>query len=430
MKKKIIIAVCVVIVLIIGIVPIVTKGNNKENGGKGNNKFTVYVVDNDTIQRSLISKFEQKYPDVKVQEIVFNDYSSLYERLNKDLIAGKGPDIIWASMGAMSRINKLVGSGVFLDLNELVKNDKEFKLEDYNEAVLNAGVYDNKRYFIPFDYYTSSICTTKKMLNDSGIDISNILTYKDLIEVMSNYVDKHPKDKNKCLMNNDICFTIFAKDMGYELIDYNNKTVNCSSKEFRELVDTYKKLYKYDNYSDLIEEYNGDTVKMIKDNKTLFFDTDSVLNYSYYVEGELRNNQDEIEYLGRLGSAAYVNKFMAINSNSKFKKEAFNFIKLGLDMSFQSNEGTSYGALLINKEAFKYNIDQAANSFAYLKTDNTEAMKEKYIKEVNDIDDCSVFDTNIESIFNDEFDGYLNDESSFDKCVKSFKDKVELYLKE
>ena len=87
--------------------------------------------------------------DMKIKLIEFEDYETMSERLNIEVMSGSGPDLFSKYMNLP--FEKLIENGAFRDLNGPIENDTsedKINLDDYNQTIMDAGVYDGKRYFI------------------------------------------------------------------------------------------------------------------------------------------------------------------------------------------------------------------------------------------------------------------------------------------
>jgi len=107
--------------------------------------------------------FEDKHKnvDVVIETMVAK------ERLQSELIAGKGPDVILsptATIGNMLNVrwdgemipipdvNFAMRNGIFYDISEFYDADEELNKDAMVPAVMEAGVLDGKRYVLPLRY--------------------------------------------------------------------------------------------------------------------------------------------------------------------------------------------------------------------------------------------------------------------------------------
>lgn len=129
--------------------------------------------------------------DMKINLIEFEDYNTMSERLNIEVMSGGGPDLFSNYMNLP--YEKLMQNGAFLDLNGLIENDTaadRINLEDYNQIIMDAGVDDGKRYFIPTFYRVYTLVGEKNVFAKFQMPTQQgyHLTFDNMEEVFSDYL--------------------------------------------------------------------------------------------------------------------------------------------------------------------------------------------------------------------------------------------------
>ena len=102
----------------------------------------------------LVEAFAEEHPDVALRlEMIPTDAESL-QHLRAQIMAGDGPDVILMPRNAelISDPYQSMQNGLFMDISEYYDADTSFRKEDLTETIMEAGVYDGKRYIIPFYY--------------------------------------------------------------------------------------------------------------------------------------------------------------------------------------------------------------------------------------------------------------------------------------
>jgi ABC-type glycerol-3-phosphate transport system substrate-binding protein len=109
---------------------------------------------------SAVAIYEQMYPNVNViLQRRFSDSLDFmaqidvyYTQLTVELIAGKGPDVLFLSdMPPSVDLHKMADNGALHDLNEFIEQDENFNLGDYVKGVMDGGVStDNPQPLIKF----------------------------------------------------------------------------------------------------------------------------------------------------------------------------------------------------------------------------------------------------------------------------------------
>ncbi|WP_242949473.1 ABC transporter substrate-binding protein [Clostridium pasteurianum] len=166
MKKKIILFVPLLIIIsVIGIYPVIHRENLDSNES---NTLKIYLPGQngnyDKRLEAVINEFEKKYPNIKIEKVIVDDSfgnAEYTKKLLTDTLAGDGPDIL--DLDNMST-RKLEKSEMLMDLKPLIEKDKDFKKEDYNTKVIEAGLYNGKQLLMPLDYYVNQYITTEQLL--------------------------------------------------------------------------------------------------------------------------------------------------------------------------------------------------------------------------------------------------------------------------
>lgn len=119
------------------------------------------------IINTLISCYNKVYPEVEFKILTLpseaEEREAAIKRIQTQTMAGEGPDIfllpaqyesddIESREPLFSNINKVMSSGVLLDLTPYLEEDKSFQRENYQKAILQSGVYEGKQYVLPLCY--------------------------------------------------------------------------------------------------------------------------------------------------------------------------------------------------------------------------------------------------------------------------------------
>ncbi len=133
------------------------------------------------ITRNLVIQY-------KINVVEFDDMKEMASRLSTEIMAGKGPDII--TSGELSLLSlsteKLIKQGVFANIDDIISNSEDkdkLKLSDYNSNILDAGVYDGKRYFIPVTFEPQILLSSSSKLSKYLDNEQPDLTYGNIKEL-------------------------------------------------------------------------------------------------------------------------------------------------------------------------------------------------------------------------------------------------------
>ena len=437
MKKKFLIGGLIVCILVL--VMGTFKGYNKTiiSNKNNSNELTIYTVKNDTVQKRLIRKYKIENSDIKVNEVEFDDYEQYNEALTTDLLVGKGPDVIFAYSGYIERLNKMVEANLFLDINELLKEDKDFNLENYNTVVMDSGVINNKRFLIPFNYYLTTWLALSDTLKSNNIELTGNETVEEIVSASQKYFEDEK-------FNNDLYFcdnVNFFELLDYEeqgLIDFKNKKTNFNNDDFKQIVESYKKIRLAAPYEEL-DKYSARQLDMLIANKLLFAGvTLEPTSFYTWVNYILTNSNKDIEMLANVNrGTAEVGFVFAINSNSKNVDSAYDFIKFAMSKEYQedlSNHNEGEFIPVNNESLLKLKEDMTNKIGGYhvglIMQELPKDIKEKYEDSLFNFSKCVINDSTLETIIGNEVREYYNEMKSYDDAINEINRKVKLYLNE
>ncbi|AGK96023.1 ABC transporter substrate-binding protein [Clostridium pasteurianum] len=452
-RKKIILFVTLIIIIsVLGIYPVI---NKKKLDSKESNTLKIYVTGQngsyDKRIEGIINEFEKKYPNIKIQKVIFDinegdGINGYVKKMLADTLAGNGPDIL--DLDYMS-IRKLERSEMLLDLKPLMEKDKDFKKEDYNTKVIEAGLYNGKQLIMPLDYYVNQYITTEQLLKNNNIKLEDNYSQKDFMNALDGYISSINGNKNKFLFAMPMNIGDFLASSGEEFIDYNNKRVYFDKPGFKEIIDNYKKIYKASKKPADISGYSGvEGFENLKNGNTLFSNDPIALRDTFFVYESLINQvigETQIinsmpTYKGGDKATAIVAQSLAISKNCKNKSAAYNFIKTAISEDIQSSSNLP-SFIPINKKAAKdlenqYMKEKVNGTFEYNKNIKiveqplSDNFQKYYSKITNNIENAVITDSEVEQIMMESLTPYFEDKSSYESCVKALENKIKLYINE
>ena len=129
--------------------------------------------------------------DMKIKLIEFDNFETMSQRLNIEVMAGAGPDLFSNNMDLP--FEHLMKTGAFYDLNELIESDTasdKIDLSAYNQTVMDAGLYEGKRYFLPLFYRVYTLVGEKETLQKFHMPTEQgyHLTFDNMDEVFADYL--------------------------------------------------------------------------------------------------------------------------------------------------------------------------------------------------------------------------------------------------
>ena len=444
-------------------------------------KLVLYrTAGNERYLTPAINIFKQKYPQVEV-EIVSIPWTDSYEdylvRLNAELAAGQGPDVVLLHTSEVRDIYKMMSSRLFVDLNQFISRDGDFNMDDYVKAVLDAGVLQGRRYIMPLQYYAPVLMTTQEILDAEGINPADLSTFDGFVKVAGQYNEKYKDNsdfrelmsgvfiKSKSLFHNwqdsrrDINnLEHFFPWSGIDLIDYQTNTVAVDKAQFKKVMDLLKPLYLNKGEEDM--GGRGDVLDI-----SAFINQDWLFKIermsftsrfdSYNLDYVLRNakqygfNADNITPLYfpypniNNGVTANVSRVAAIPAASANQINAFNFLKILLSEDIQTSHIYMY-AIPVLKSAVETRVyeglkEYASNSPWIVSNDvDIEQFYAEYEEIINERIEMML---NVDSakmlphapyyeFLLDEMIPYFNGARSFDDAYTRLVNRLEIYASE
>lgn len=414
----------------------------------------INIYSSDKVSLNTIDEFN-KSSKVKINPTIINinsqsDIDNYKTQLATSISAGEGPDIIYDYPETFPSLWKMINNGVFYDLNEIIKKDKEFDLSEYNSKIFDGGVIDGKRYFIPLYFKISLIWSSSSILSNNNLMISEDgWTWDDFSKLCTKYTGEK-ENGEKYFIGNSFNFESIMKNCWLDYIDYSKKEANFESKQFVDLLSNYKKIHMNilpDKKLKAPEIY----FKYLKNNSLALVNGDNSMVYmwvnSSWISKVLNSEISCFLYpndsnMTRIN--AQISKFAVINKSCKFKREAFNFIKLLLSEKYQNN-GIDTKWAPVNLSAYhniqnEYSSDNGndkpiANFQSNEKNTYTSvALPDKTIRQLNsyyrNIESCSYVDSNIMNIINQEVEAYISGKQSVLQTSKIINNRVKIYMNE
>ena len=429
---KVIITVSVCILMVLTLF-----GCNSENDNNNNSDLlTIYVVNESPIIR-LIDAYNDSNKSDKINAVEIQDGDTLNSKLSAELMAGKGPDIVLydSSYNGISNMEKMMALDVFADYNELIKNDSSdssIDLKNYNEVVMDSGIYNGKRYFMPISYMPNFLITTTKLSDEYSIDTSKSITYEKSPKVLSKYLNKAKKSENMSGFYN-------VNEELYALIDSNidffNKTNTLQSDKFLNNLNALSELILP---ADKNNSLGTDPLELVLKGNTMFASlyqiTGSEPNGMGYIYYYFKSNSQTPLIMNNLSdsedtSSAFIDKGFLINNNSDKKESAFKFVKYMLSEDVQCN---SEVGLPVNKAAQKKLIEEIdSDSYNMEKDSDYNNFISNYSNALDGINKCGFRNDYFNnSIINDVVSKYVSGDITEKQFIKEIQGKTQLYLNE
>lgn len=395
----------------------------------------------------LINKYNKyctvNYNDTyKIEIIKFDSEEEMKLKMSTEIMAGEGPDIF--SLSQKLPFEKLTDSKTIADVNELISEfSYDIGIDNCDSKIMDAGVIDGKRYFIPLFYSPDVFITTEETLNKYNLTSSEF-SFKALSEKLS----KNKKEYSLFGSADDnIAFFYSFLD---QYIDFNSGNTEFNSDKFSEDLDSIYSLIKNDTTDEnvnyfLYENINNGASILYKEMPAFsgIVRTYSCLKYLGSTPVFVNNyNMDDDSI------SASTDVGIAVNDNCKNKEKLLPFIKYCLSCDVQKNMSEECMYLPVNSDAMEKCIDSidelidfedlivSDKEKAIVETAESAAIRDyKYI--INNITKCNLYSFNYlsdtyfnSSVISDIVDKYLNGDISKEKFIRQLTAATEIYLKE
>lgn len=388
------------------------------------------------------NKYCTKHYDESYQiEIVeFESQEEMKLKMSTEIMAGEGPDIF--SLSQKLPFEKLTDSKTIADVNELISEfSYDIGIDNCDSKIMDAGVIDGKRYFIPLFYSPDVFITTEETLNKYNLTSSEF-SFKALSEELL----KNKKEYSLFGDDNTAFFYSFLD----QYIDFNSGNTEFNSDKFSEDLDSIYSLIKNDTtdenvYYFLYENINNGASILYKEMPAFsrIVRTYSCLKYLGSTPVFVNNyNMDDDSI------SASVDVGIAVNDNCKNKEKLLPFIKYCLSCNVQKNMSEERMYLPVNSDAMEKcidSIDEAIDFGDLIVSDKEKAIVEtaqsaairdyKYI--INNITKCNLYGFNYlsdtyfnSSVISDIVNKYLNGDISKEKFIRQLSAATEIYLTE
>lgn len=165
------------LVALAAVVPLLLTGVaacGSDSGGGGDVTITFVWWGSDgraSLTKKAVELFQQKNPKIKVQTS-FSAYAAYWEKLATQTAGGKPPDVLNVDTRYLAEYG---GRGVLADLNQGA--GKAVSLADINPELAATGVYQGKRYAVPWAQNTPAMLYDPAAFTAVGVDPAKGLTW-------------------------------------------------------------------------------------------------------------------------------------------------------------------------------------------------------------------------------------------------------------
>ena len=381
-----------------------------------------------------------------------DDYTQGLTKLTTEIMAGNVPDII--DLSSVS-LDQLASKGILEDLYPYIDSDSELDRSDFFSSVLTGLEKDGKLYTTVSSFNVQTVMGATSVVGDKiGWTVDQ---FKAALATMPEGCTAFDQYTTKA----DILSTCMSLDMD-NYVNWNTGECNFTSEGFIEMLEfanSFPSEFDWDNY-----EYSDgdDTPSRIAAGRQMLVATSmgDFQNYLMY-EAMFGGEATFIGYPTAFGNGNMlsVNSGYGICANSKYKDEAWQFLRMFFTEDYQSNNRYFWG-FPSNINAFNKSL-KAAMTPNYRKDANgnyildengnkieesqgswgwgsitvemkalTQAQADKIVELINSTTKVSKSDEGITSIVSEQAQAYFDGQKSAEDVAKLVQSKVNIYVNE
>ena len=391
-----------------------------------------------------ITQYNLKNPDrpITAEKIFTDGLPESREKANQqmlaEIMAGEGPDLLFFT-GRDMDIEKLARRGVFADLTPYFESDG-FDWSDYNQTIMDAGVWDGHRLVIPLEYNFPILYTSQTALDETGFSVENCDTFDGFLDE----VEKMQADSSqtRSVFRMKWTFYDFARYAGVPYVDYARQKADLSFPELRRSAQIYKNLDGID-----IGYFDGDALAgavAIRDGECLWIYPDPPAQGYLMGAGVINKFDDAVMMPIRDvngGIQAEISLAVAVRNNSPNLQNAYDFIKylLSEEYHLETRDIRNWDFSVLNTfndSYYQHNTAERYNSM--IPQPNRYGLEGDIVLPQEDYDELKSYMEQItaatyqcsQTDFSVLINDYLYGETSYADAIKPAESQLNIYLSE
>lgn len=161
------------------------------------NKLVLYCPEYmSDIVRTALSLYQKKFPDVEVENRpCSSDVGEYSQLLRTEVMAGKGPDLIFFGDYEFQDTEKAMDAGIFYNIDSFLTNDDSFDISIYQPDIFDGGYYKKERLYIPLYYYAMDAVTTNETMASFEVNLTETSSLDDWMNEFLKWQNKNVNDE-------------------------------------------------------------------------------------------------------------------------------------------------------------------------------------------------------------------------------------------
>ncbi len=392
------------------------------------NKLVLYYPELlSTGVRTAISMFRNQFPDVEIDKRVFSGGFSEYSQLLKtEVMAGKGPDLIFFWGDEFQDTEKAMDAGVFYDIDTFMDEDTSFDRSQFQPNILDGGYYKGKRFYIPLCYQAMSVVTTEEAMEAFGIQLSDNATFEDWMNECIQWLRNNPEDTRVLTHSPTESPYFYGTFFSVRYVDLETGEILIDRDAFRLFMEFLKlKFPKLEYGNSALSSAGGN--RLVEN-----IQADQLLFYFYLMHQNLGMRQALSETrtarslippsMGSEQPLATGRIMAAINNGSPNKVNAYEFLKIMLSTKVQSQPNFP---IPVNNEALEYQLKSEGVQY-----DLSEDEIDRMYAEIQSLGYIHPLSYTQYDLFEDAMRPWFLDEKSYEDCLDDFRNRLEIFVDE
>ncbi len=262
--------------------------------------------------------------------------NDVYEGLNKKIVSGEMPDILYVNDTCGLDFRSLAREGHFADISELINNDPDLNMDDYCTNVFQASKIAGKLYYVVPGFEIFTYYGPKEYVGDyDNWTVDEFIECSESLENETYMFD--PNMNRETFMYHCMCAG------GYAWIDPDQKICDFNDPSFMKLVGYAQKLPEYTDYeSARYNQYSDDPTEFGRDGGFLIdeiygTDAEYLFTNAFYTF-DLPVNITGFPSADRKGTTIILDKVAVLNNDSPDLDAVWNFTRSLLSEDYQTKE--------------------------------------------------------------------------------------------
>lgn len=417
------------------------------NVQENDNSLTLWLTEEQEVDLAkTIYDYKKKYPNMTITTTRTDTSDESITKMTTEIMAGKGPDIIFITPATFEDTYKTMAAGAFKNLNDFIKNDSEFDENDYYKNIMGVGQYKDMQCIFPLAFSAPLLYSSKEVLAKNDFNIDNCNTYLGYSREVAKFINKASTTAFLAPPMNSMQYNFF--NIIGEAINYDEGKIDINNPDFIEAVQNFKVFYKTGLATwSKDDDYYGSNMfaPLILEGEILFdnFTTFNMPLISLYTLSRINAIDTPVvlpipDMKGNIHAKMTLG--VAINAGCKNSQAAYDFMKIILAQQADSEIKSQHGFGIVKQDfndlvEYQKGLMGEDTLFSVDRKDNHaakglgNAFVDNYGNIIDSITDCSFYG-GIYSIAYDAFSPYLNDKATLESCLETAQSAMEIYISE